>query len=189
MAVLTRKPGNETNKPSIAPRRANLKKPARTVSPSHVREKAKANQIETSPLNVEELIRSYGIELKRRPLADEVSGHLKVENGEWNITVNSLHHPNRQRFTLAHELAHFLLHAGYSEEFIDKKLFRDNSSNSMERQANSFAGALLMPEDDFRKFVRSVSSSIGNIAEHFGVSPMAVRMRARELGFKNHGLS
>jgi Zn-dependent peptidase ImmA (M78 family) len=183
MAVLTRKPKQQSRTP-----RSELKKPARSLSADQVRDMARRHNVRVSPLDVEELARSYGVTLKRRPLGDDISGHLKLENGRWQITTNSLHHPNRQRFTVAHELAHFLLHTGDAEEFVDKKLFRDEARNPQESEANRFAGELLMPEEEFRSFVKETSSSVADIADHFAVSPLAVRTRARQLGFKGHGL-
>ncbi|WP_460881211.1 ImmA/IrrE family metallo-endopeptidase [Pontibacter rugosus] len=58
----------------------------------------------------------------------------------------------RQRFTIAHELGHFVLHQKYSELFIDKEkpLFRNQESSTgehkREKEANAFAAAILMPQ-------------------------------------------
>jgi Zn-dependent peptidase ImmA (M78 family) len=62
---------------------------------------------------VEQIAESYGIELRYEPAEQELSGAL-IRKGrkEVVIGVNSSHHPNRQRFTIAHEIAHFLLHEG-----------------------------------------------------------------------------
>ena len=66
------------------------------------------------------------------------------------IGVNEDHHSNRQRFSIAHEIAHFVLHHG--DTYIDKGYrvhFRDLESGSgtkrEEMEANAFAAALLMP--------------------------------------------
>ena len=183
MAVLTRRrPRQSAESPPT------LRKPTESVDPATILTTAQANGIATQPLDLEALVRSYGISLKRRALEQDISGHLKRTNDHWQITLNSLHHPNRQRFTLAHELAHFLLHPDQSTQFVDEKLFRDNSFNRIEREANQFAGALLMPEDEFRRVVRETNGAVSAIADYFAVSPLAVRMRARELGFTGHGL-
>lgn len=55
-------------------------------------------------------------------------------------------------------------------------------------QANDFAVALLMPDDEFMDFVRNISSNIGDIAEHFQVPSMAVRIKAQNLGLKGHDM-
>lgn len=55
-------------------------------------------------------------------------------------------------------------------------------------EANSFALELLLPEPDFRYFVKNISSDVSKIAEHFLVSPLVVRIRARRLGFKEQSI-
>ena len=45
---------------------------------------------------------------------DHLSGVLRrspVKPEKFNIYVNGSHHPHRRRFTIAHEIAHFILHA------------------------------------------------------------------------------
>src|SRR6202030_4863019 len=68
--------------------------------------------------------------------------------------VNSLQHPNRQRFTIAHECGHLVLHRDLITHVvhIDKKfpvLRRDDKSATgserIEIQANQFAAELTMP--------------------------------------------
>lgn len=147
---------------------------------------ARQNGIRTTPLDVEGLMKLLDVSVQyREDLDNDVSGHLKKTENGWVCSVNSKHHPTRQRFTLAHELAHFILHRNDQSEFIDHTYFRtSDAANSMEHEANSFAGHLLMPEEDFRFFIRNVSADIDIIAEHFGVSPVAVRVRAKQFGFK-----
>ncbi len=79
---------------------------------------------------------------------------LPSESSErrWAIIVNSGHAPVRQRFTIAHELGHLLLHR-YSQLHADagfKVRFRDENSSlgsiREEIEANQFAAELLMPE-------------------------------------------
>jgi Zn-dependent peptidase ImmA (M78 family) len=81
-------------------------------------------------------------------------GMIFMKNAGAIIVVNSLHHPNRQRFTLAHELGHFELHMTEigSEVHVYKRFlaFARNAKSSMgwdrkEIEANRFAGELLVP--------------------------------------------
>ncbi|MFN7141725.1 MAG: ImmA/IrrE family metallo-endopeptidase, partial [Limisphaerales bacterium] len=108
--------------------------------------------IQSAPVNVEGIAGSLGIVIRRTPTDDEVSGFLfKQQTGPTVIGVNSLHHPNRQRFTIAHELGHFMLH-DFSEVHVDQAVMRLRSSasstgiDSDEVEANRFAAELLMPE-------------------------------------------
>jgi Zn-dependent peptidase ImmA (M78 family) len=151
---------------------------------------ARQKGVEISPLDVQELLSVLGIKLISLPMSDDVSGMLSLaDNGrEWVVKVNALHHPNRQRFTIAHEIAHFSRHRFQQVEFKDLNFFRNGESNPMEVEANRFASELLMPEQAFRDKVRVFSGSIEAIAQYFKVSTLAVRVRAKILGMKGHGL-
>ncbi len=152
-------------------------------------ELAKRIGLGTVPFEIDEFIRHLGVRIRREAMNDDVSGYLKYVDGTWVIGVNNLHHPRRQRFTLAHELAHYVLHKNSSGEFVDKVLFRSlNAESPKEREANEFAAKLLMPDEEFRQFVQNDSKIIEDIAEHFDVSALAVKLRAKNLGFAGHGL-
>lgn len=150
---------------------------------------ASENCIETSPLDVYALTKHLGIKFSCIPMPDETSGSLTFDERGWLITVNALHHPNRQRFTIAHELAHYALHRKSREEFRDQNFFRNDCTDPMEAEANHFAATLLMPEPAFRKAAEALNGDIEAIAKSFKVSTMAVRVRAKILGFKGHGLN
>ena len=147
---------------------------------------AKKNNIETSPLDVSRLTNLLGITMRLEPMKGEESGSLKQgKNGNWVMTVNSLHHPHRQRFTIAHE---FIRHTLNRNSFTDTVFFRNEETNKMEVEANRFAAELLMPEIEFSKFIEEISNQVADIAAHFQVSSMAVRIRAQQLGFSGHNL-
>lgn len=150
-----------------------------------------ANQegIETDPLDVVRVASSLGIKLRYEAMEDEASGRLeRSEAGDWYMHINSLHHPNRQRFTIAHEIAHRFLHGNIQNEFADKVFFRNGEQSVMEAEANRYAASLLMPQDSFRDFVLNRSTKVEDIATHFGVSSLAVRYRAKTLGYSGHGV-
>lgn len=149
---------------------------------------AAEQSLDISPLDIDNLVRYLGIRIRREAMDDDISGYLKQTNDGWVIGVNNLHHPRRQRFTLAHELAHYALHKNTSNNFEDKVLFRSLEFNSMEIEANEFAAELLMPEAEFTEYIKNHSNNINDIANNFDVSALAVRMRAKKLGFKGHGL-
>jgi Zn-dependent peptidase ImmA (M78 family) len=134
------------------------------------------------PFDVVGLARSIGIKVEFLPLADGVSGFLHRRSGDWIIGVNSLHHKNRQRFTIAHELGHYFLHRDQGD-FEDRALFRkDLQVNHLEYEANSFASKILMPEDDFKKALVVDRATVDAIAEKFEVSVAAAQYRAEGLG-------
>lgn len=95
-------------------------------------------------------------------------------------------HPARVRFTVAHEIGHWILHPGRSQGFLctEEDLVRYKGS-PMEAEANAFAGALLIPRfllgggrsfvaDDFLKTTLAA-------AEEFGASVMATSKRLLDL--------
>ncbi len=159
-------------------------------SPDKLLEFARCQDIVTFPFDVEAAATALGITVEYSPLDDDLSGILRLnpENNKWEMTVNSGHHTNRQRYTIAHELGHFCLHRSEAKEFKDHIFFRAAVSDKMEWGANEFAGKLLMPEDDFRNLVREGVTSVDELARNFAVSSLALRIRAKQLGFSGHGL-
>src|SRR5262249_22745239 len=69
--------------------------------------------ITTIPVPLEEIAKHLGAQLRFSPLDEELSGMAFIKDDVPIIGVNALHHPNRQRFTIAHEIAHLRLHKEY----------------------------------------------------------------------------
>lgn len=146
---------------------------------------ARYHNIKTTPLDVEALTETLGITLRFVPLSPDISGKLfrNDHNSKWVMEINSLHHPHRQRFSIAHELAHFCCDICFKKEFKDSNFFRDSNRNQMEIKANQFAAKILMPEQEFNEQV-TLTPLVKDIADFFEVSAAAVLFRARELGYK-----
>lgn len=85
----------------------------------------------------------------------------------------------RERFSLAHELGHLVMHKTLNQNFLeDKPLFK-----RVEEQANNFAGAFLMPAETFsREFYSPSISSLISMKKRWKVSISAMTMRAHSLG-------
>src|SRR5260370_31201674 len=149
---------------------------------------------EHQPIDIEAIIEALGIAIRTQELEDAVSGMLVIKDGRTTIGVNENHHPNRQRFTLAHELGHFLLHRNVSNIFIDAStiFFRDGTSSdgskTQEIDANAFAAELLMPEKQVTEAISSQpldafdEGSVRRLAAQFGVSAQALTIRLTRLG-------
>lgn len=143
------------------------------------------------PISPVDIAKAYGVTVKFGLLPDELSGFLVIEDGSAIIGVNSMHPKPRQRFTIAHELGHFLLHPARS--FVDRQVlyFRDSRSSQAidveEIQANKFAANLLMPERFVNKLVKGRpvdlqdDDRIEELAGTFGVSTQAVVFRLTNL--------
>lgn len=121
----------------------------------------KSNRISGPPIPVEDIARNLGLDVIAYNLGDDISGTLVVENKKGFIGYNPSHVKVRQRFTIAHELGHFLLHNHSKSEqlFVDKDfLVKYRSANNYssaelkhEQEANAFAAALLMPKEFVHK--------------------------------------
>lgn len=169
MAILRRKTANPSDVKSIAA--ANL------TNPESVIRLARSMGITTVPFDLDSFIYKLGIVLNRTIMENDISGKLeKNKSGVWEISVNALHHPRRQRFTLAHELGHYFLHRNQSNIFTDKSLYRGKEMTSMEYEANNFAGAILMPRDELILLLQK-SKDIDCIADYFNVSALAAKIR------------
>lgn len=137
-------------------------------------------------LNIKELISSFeDIEIKYDTMDIAKSGSLSCVDGKWIMCINSSHNPKRQRFTMAHELGHYILHRGKNIEFVDTTFFRSDEMDSIEYSANEFASRLLMPEDKLRKLIdEDRIKNIGELASRFDVSSAAMKYRVISLGYR-----
>lgn len=104
-------------------------------------------------------------------------------HSEWGIFVNPKARKERKRFTVAHELGHFVLHRTMQTTFnCDKESVYTgiDSLKQVEREADDFAGNLLMPGDMLRDRIggkRIDFHLLGALAKEFGVSLEAMCIR------------
>lgn len=96
------------------------------------------------------------------------------------IEINANDPPNRQRFTLAHEIAHYVLHRDLINSLVDDALYRSNLSNVLERQANQYAAKLLLPAQAVVR-ARKNQADLRSLARLFQVSEKAMGIRLGEL--------
>lgn len=113
-----------------------------------------------------------------------ISGSLTYEDGTWIIRVNRNHNTKRQRFTILHELGHYMLHRNKLQSFTDEIFFRAGIKGDIEYRANEFASKLLMPEDRVHKAIAEGVRNLGLLAERFDVSSPAMKIRVQDLGYK-----
>ncbi|MEO9474604.1 MAG: ImmA/IrrE family metallo-endopeptidase [Cyclobacteriaceae bacterium] len=153
----------------------------------------KSCKILTAPVSLEELTNKLSLKLKPSMLDDDTSGMLIVKNGKAIIAFNHDHVDGRKRFTIAHEIGHFLLHYnndGSEDLFLDKYkstsvYLRSNESNREETEANVFAANLLMPEfllkEESAKYDEIGEKEIEDLANKFKVSSIAMTYRLQNL--------
>lgn len=147
----------------------------------------------TIPVDVKGIIQSEGITLQPESLENDVSGMLVIKDSQAVIGVNSRHSPTRQRFTMAHELGHYMLHRSTANIFFDESLlfFRNQRSSEgtkrQEIEANNFAAELLMPEPAIRQRLEEPidafnEEEVEKLASEFKVSSQALTIRLTKLG-------
>ncbi len=117
---------------------------------------------------------------------DAFEGLLARDPGDpqvWGIAYNGAVSPERQRFTIAHELGHFILHRDRQQRFnCDKESVHSGHETMrlIEREADDFASNLLMPGDRLREWIsnrRIDLHVLSGIAKRFQVSFEALCIR------------
>jgi hypothetical protein len=109
----------------------------------------------------------------------------------WVSAAEAERSQGRERFTIAHELGHFLLHIGEStppSNFFacrEKDIHSTTPSRkqrSKEIEANRFAAELLMPEQLIEKLAHQWKASVPKMSNLFNVSAEAMGIRLTQLG-------
>lgn len=152
--------------------------------------------IKRIPVPIERIIKSKKIVLEYAPLDEELSGMAYTQDGISIIGINALHHPNRQRFSAAHELGHHVLHPVEIQATVHvskglRALRRDpissQGSDPLEIDANTFASELLMPEKFLLEEIGpdgldiDDDTSVEKLAKKFRVSVSAMKYRLGSL--------
>ena len=160
------------------------------------------HNIRQAPVPVPKLARALNIQIKLDEVDDELSGFLFRDKkaGRAVIGVNKSQHPNRQRFTIAHELGHYMLHEGETVHLDHTRSavtinLRDSASstgeNDEEREANLFAAELLMPSKFLERDLRGKDldllgeddNFLEDLAKKYKVSTRALTFRLTNLEY------
>lgn len=133
--------------------------------------------IPIDPINIAQ---SLGIGVYLANLDSGVGGLLVKKAGQDPaIYLNKTDSENRQRFTAAHELGHYVHRSGGDDEaweYIDRRdQLSSEGTDPEERYANSFAAQLLMPENEVRSYAKRLSAPA--LAITFNVSLEAMKNR------------
>lgn len=144
-------------------------------------------KVDNPPVDVHKVLQHLGINLLPYAFPDKISAILLKENNMFVVGVNENHHPNRQRFSIAHEIGHYLL-GHYKDVFVDSAEItegrfdiRDTVQNKIqEQEANYFAGELLIPSEMIKRdFVKI--HNVEEIAKLYKVSKEALWVRLLKL--------
>ena len=139
------------------------------------------------PVKLGQIAKDLEVSIKVSSLNTGVSGQITRENDHYLIRVNRHEARERQRFTIAHELAHFLLHKQVIDSspdgIKDNVLYRSGAPERIEYEANRLASDIVMPmplvkkvlRDDFEGVV--TEATIEGLAARFQVSKAAMEIR------------
>jgi hypothetical protein len=128
-----------------------------------------------------------------------VLGGIMFDEKKIMVNAATESHEGRYSFTLAHEVGHHVLHKAIFEAAHNAQMVCREDANKPieERQADHFAGALLMPENSVRqlykdlkipnrnysgKAMKAVARRIMTAGEFSNVSNQAMIVRLRQLG-------
>lgn len=158
--------------------------------------------VKEAPVDVTSIARSLGVDVSYSPAEDSLSGFIlrNDETGKTIIGVNSTQHPLRQRFTVAHEIGHYLLHVkervhvdrregGYQVKL--RNPASSTGTNVEEMEANLFAAELLMPEKFLREDLAGydhldifeTDPLLDELKRKYQVSGRALTIRLANLGY------
>ena len=154
------------------------------------------NKILEPPVPVESIARASGLQIFMQPLDSDLSGILVRNDDAGVVGVNSNHALVRQRFTIAHELGHFLLHRGepvHVDRAVQAKFRSTLSSQGTdpeEIEANLFAAELLLPREFLARDLHEVPAVdilddefVRDLAKRYNVSAQALMLRLCNLGY------
>lgn len=139
------------------------------------------------PVRVDDIARRMGLQVIKRTSPEfQYSGYFRDASDSVNgiplIEFNGYDSFTRQRFTIAHELGHYVLRHGTSPRDYPTSFTR-GTTDPREREANQFAAEILMPVDTVHHVVmRGYASTIDEIADLFGVSTLAMGYRLDNIG-------
>ena len=156
--------------------------------------------IRDAPVTVADMAGAIGIEVRMEKVDDDLSGFLlrDMEARTAIIGVNATHSESRVRFTIAHELGHFLLHEGVTVHFDGQRpgmtlnlrgVEASMGTDDNEREANLFAAELLMPQKFLERDLQNFNSdlmdedALSELAKKYQVSVQALTFRLANLRY------
>ena len=133
------------------------------------------------PIDLGVIAKKLGLQIVPYGFPDSMSALFLIEEGVRVIGVNKNHSNVRRRFSVAHELGHFISgHEDFSHdnvEHIDREKKYLNSFYRMEEEADEFAAELLMPEFLLKKDFSLLNGDIEALAKKYEVSQQAMTIQ------------
>jgi Zn-dependent peptidase ImmA (M78 family) len=138
---------------------------------------------QTFPVKIGNIAKALGLVVKASTLDAGISGEIRKTEESYLIKVNRHDVKERQRFTVAHEIAHFLLHKdAIGDGLIDDVMYRSKLSDSLEAEANRLAADLILPWEGFQQLFSAINlpkieQKIEEVARITEVSTTVIKIR------------
>lgn len=136
----------------------------------------------SAPVDVRALAEALNLRVREEDMGED-SGKIEQDwMGDFVVTVNRRHSETRKRFTIAHEIAHYVLHRDkIGDGIVDDALYRSERGGAIERQANNYGASILMPAPLVGEKWRAGATTAASLARAFQVSPAVAAIRIEEL--------
>ena len=141
------------------------------------------DMLDKVPIDIVKVANSLGVKVYNCEFERQgTSGAITNENGKYSIYVKADDAKVTQRYMVAHEIGHFVLHKkDIKDVHYDDVLLRGKFSNDMDEEANYFASCLLMNEEALLKICNLLDDK-NRLAKIFEVSERVMKNRLRETG-------
>ena len=140
--------------------------------------------IATAPVDVKCIAEKLGIEISYAPSTKYSGILIRKSDNKVLMGINNSENSGRMRFTIAHELGHFILHPRDNVTIDYRDRQTSNNKLQKEKLVDFFAANLLMPESlikkDFGLTVKNgvfFEEDLVNLADKYQVSGEAMKWR------------
>lgn len=152
------------------------------------------------PTPIAHILDKVGFKIYKENLSANISGVIGVSDSlieargcKRIMLINAYENRGHQRFTMAHELGHYIFDYDGKSDFADEySLDKERLTSETEIRVNRFAAALLMPKDIFTDKYRFFSllgykkeMIVNELSDIFDVSETAILRRIGELGLED----
>lgn len=154
-----------------------------------------------APVDVKGMANAMGLTIKEAYLPEHISGMIEPDGTSYVITVNARHSETQKRFTIAHEIGHYVMHEGliengiaddskYQNMEISGRFLNTNIGPKEESDANTIAVSVLMPNELLKRHFQemaggSLDEIIQQLSNTFHVSRKSMQIMLG--GYTEHG--
>lgn len=140
--------------------------------------------------SVKQLAETLGVVVHQVALPRGMAGRLVSDpfaDSGYAIEVNTIQSVQSKRFTVLHELGHYLLHLDRSDPFAEP-MYLDRSTEqfyfdeAQEREANDVADVLLFGDGTLEAAISLHGNDPDRLAHLFGVTPKMIEIAIKKFG-------